>query len=208
MDSNHYFLKPTPLLKEYQLLDLIAKNSDITQRELSRNLNVALSMINEYLDKAEQNGYISKNYKSSKDVEYHITNQGKDRIKLLNIRYLKSALDVYTSARGEVSQFLHRVINEGFKKIILYGAGDVTDILLQTLNYDKSLNLEIVAIVDDNKSKQNTKMYGIEILPTSELTKLKHDGVLVSSYLHHDKILEHLKSLNYDQSKIIHFFKD
>src|SRR5690606_31717699 len=124
--SNHYFLKPTPLLKEYQLLDLIAKNSDITQRELSRNLNVALSMINEYLDKAEQNGYITKNYKSSKDVEYHITNQGKDRIKLLNIRYLKSALDVYTSARGEVSQFLLRVINEGFKKIILYGAGDVT----------------------------------------------------------------------------------
>lgn len=208
MDKNHYFLKPTPLLKEYQLLDLIAKKSNITQRELSRNLNVALSMINEYLDKAEQNGFLTKTYRSSKDVEYNITDQGKERIKLLNIRYLKSALDVYTSARAEVSQFLQNVIEDGFKKIILYGAGDVTDILLQTLNYDKSLNLEIVAIVDDNKSKQYTTMYGIEIVPTTELTKLKHDGVLVSSYLHHDKILEHLKSLNYDSNKIIYFFKD
>src|SRR5690606_36931084 len=175
MDKNHFFFKPTPLLKEYQMLDLIAKNSNITQRELSRSLNVALSMINGYLEKAEEEGYITKNYKSSKDIDYNITSKGVERIKLLNIRYLKSALDVYTSARTEMTLLLNRLIEEGYKNIVLYGAGDVTDILLRTLNYEQSLNLSVTAIIDDNPSKHNTTMYGIPILPTVELLTLKHD---------------------------------
>src|SRR5690606_28623273 len=119
MDKNHFFFKPTPLLKEYQMLELIAKNSNITQRELSHSLNVALSMINGYLEKAEADGYINKNYKSSKDVDYNITTKGIERIKLLNIRYLKSALDVYTSARAEVTLFITRIIKDGYKNIVL-----------------------------------------------------------------------------------------
>ena len=70
MGNNQIFFKSTPLYKEYLLLEAVEKNSNITQRELSHILSVAVSMINEYLDKVEKNGYIIKNYKSSKDVEY------------------------------------------------------------------------------------------------------------------------------------------
>jgi len=208
MDKNHFFFKPTPLLKEYQMLDLIAKNSNITQRELSRSLNAAVSMVNEYLDKAENNGYITKNYKSSKDVDYHITFKGIERIKLLNIRYLKSALDVYTSARSEMTLLLNRLIEEGYNRIILYGAGDVSDVLLRTLNYDPDLNIEVVGIIDDNPKKQNTEIYGIPIVSSNRLFDIEHDAVLISTYLHKDKIEDKLKTLNYNTNKIIHLFKD
>ncbi|MCF7926982.1 MAG: winged helix-turn-helix transcriptional regulator, partial [Candidatus Izimaplasma sp.] len=51
------FFKPTPLYKEFVLLDLIEKNEIITQRQMSDYLDVSVSMVNSYLDSYEQKGY-------------------------------------------------------------------------------------------------------------------------------------------------------
>ena len=45
MKSAQYF-KPTPLYKEYMILDLVEKTPNITQRELSKNIGASVSMIN------------------------------------------------------------------------------------------------------------------------------------------------------------------
>lgn len=44
--SNNTFFKPTPLYKEFMILDLIEKNKDITQREISLQIGAAVSMVN------------------------------------------------------------------------------------------------------------------------------------------------------------------
>jgi DNA-binding MarR family transcriptional regulator len=53
MGDNSFF-KPTLLYKEFMILDLIEKNKDITQREISESIGVAVSMINSYLDEYEK----------------------------------------------------------------------------------------------------------------------------------------------------------
>ena len=206
MGNNQIFFKSTPLYKEYLLLEAVDKNSNITQRELSRILNVAVSMINEYLDKEEKNGYITRNYKSSKDVEYIITDSGKERVKLLNIQYLKSALSIHNAARKDITTFIEHVIEKGFKNIILYGAGDVSEIILQTLEFDRRLKLNIVGIVDDAIDKQNIDLYDIKVTEPNSIFNIDHDGVLVSSYLHQKTIEDKLKKIKYDESKIIRLF--
>ena len=52
MENN--FFKPTILYKEYMILDLIEKNSHITQREMSEKIGVAVSMVNQYIDQYEK----------------------------------------------------------------------------------------------------------------------------------------------------------
>jgi DNA-binding MarR family transcriptional regulator len=52
MHDNSFF-KPTPLYKEFMILDLIEKNKDITQRQISDEIGVAVSQINQYLDEYE-----------------------------------------------------------------------------------------------------------------------------------------------------------
>src|SRR5690554_6362278 len=207
MGDNQFF-KSTPLYKEYLLLEAVEKNADITQRELSRILGVAVSMINEYLDKVEKLGYLNKVYKSSKDVKYVITEKGSERVKLLNIQYLKSALIIYNQARRDITIFLNKIIKDGFKDIILYGAGDVSEIILQTLEFDKKLELNIVGILDDDVKKHNTYLYDVKVTEPENIYSIKHDGVLVSSYLHQNTIEKHLESLNYDKKKIIRLFKE
>src|SRR5690606_11958266 len=156
------FFKPTPLFKEYLLLEAIEKNSKITQRELSRILSVALSMINEYLDKAEHEGYVTKKYNSTKDVEYIITDQGVNRRKLLNVTYLKSAQSLYNLAKGNIVNFLFEV-SKSVNDLILYGAGEVAEILINTINDHPTLNINIIAIIDDNPQKNGQYLLGIPI---------------------------------------------
>ena len=67
------FFKPTLLYKEYMILDMIEKNKNITQREMSKEIGVAVSMINDYLNIYEKDKLIKRKKHSTKTVEYFVT---------------------------------------------------------------------------------------------------------------------------------------
>src|SRR5690606_23500170 len=134
--KNAQYFKPTPLYKEYMILDLIEKNRNITQRELSENINASVSMINSYLDIYEKSGLIIRRYISDKKIEYIITKKGIERKKVLNIGFLKASHKIYSNAKENIKQFLNQLICKGYKDILLYGAGEVAELLLLVLNDD------------------------------------------------------------------------
>ncbi|MCD6482532.1 MAG: winged helix-turn-helix domain-containing protein, partial [Candidatus Izimaplasma sp.] len=74
--NDNLFFKPTPLYKEFVILDLIEKNSKITQRIMSQELGVAVSMVNGYLDDYESKGFVKRKRYSTKTVEYFVTKDG------------------------------------------------------------------------------------------------------------------------------------
>ena len=205
MNDNAFF-KPTLLYKEFLILDLIEKDSSITQRAISKALGVAVSMINSYIDTFEDKGYIKRHYISTKTVEYFITKKGSERKKLLNIWYLKSTHAVYDSAKNNIIAFLNQVIQKGYKKLLLYGAGEVAEIMLQTIQDDAHIPLEVIAVIDDDKMKIGNKLINKKVITRNDIKAYDHDAILVSSYTHHDEIVRKLNELNYDKNKILSFF--
>ena len=204
--SDNQFFKPTVLYKEYMILDMIEKNPNITQREMSKTIGIAVSMINDYLNIYEKDKLIKREKHSTKTVEYFVTKKGSERRKLLNIWYLKSSNNIYMQAKDNIISFLNQIIDRGFKKIILYGAGEVAEIMLQVMNDDNQIPLEVVAVIDDNKDRVGDKLVNIPIITLYELSKYKHDGIMISSYKHHQTIHSNLVKIDYPKSKIIHFF--
>jgi len=204
--SDNSFFKPTLLYKEFMILDLIKKDANITQREISKTIGVAVSMINSYLDSYEKKGLIKRKYLSTKTVEYYVTKKGMERRKLLNIWYLKSSHEFYLSAKDNIIKFLNQIINKGFKKILLYGAGEVAEIMLQVMNDDNNIPLEVLAVIDDDASKQNDTIVNKPIIGSEQIKSFVHDGILVSSFKHHDAINNKLDSINYNKNNIINFF--
>lgn len=205
--SKNTFFKPTPLYKEFMILDLIGKNKNITQREISNTIGVAVSMINNYIDDYEQKGYIKRKYRSTKTVEYFVTKRGDERKKVLNISYLNESLKVYKSAKENIVVFLNQIIEKGFKRILLYGAGEVAEILLQSIVTDKSIPIEVLAVVDDDFNKQGHDLMSYKIISLDTLSKIDHDGILISSYSNKGPIMNKLISNNYDKNKILQFFE-
>ena len=204
--SDNQFFKPTVLYKEYMILDMIEKNPNITQREMSKTIGIAVSMINDYLNIYEKDKLIKRKKHSTKTVEYFVTKKGSERRKLLNIWYLKSSHNVYLSAKDNITSFLNQIIEKGFKKILLYGAGEVAEIMLQIMNDDHTLPLEVLAVIDDNPLKNGDVIVNLPIIQKEDIDLYVHDGILVSSYKHHEAINTNLKEINYPVEKIVNFF--
>jgi DNA-binding MarR family transcriptional regulator len=205
MNDNPFF-KPTPLYKEFMILDLIEKNPSLTQREIGDAIGVAVSMVNAYLDEYEEKGYITRTYKSSKSVDYNITKAGIERKEVLNIGFLKSAQQVYALAKENIVSFLNQIIERGFTTILLYGAGEVAEILVHVIQTDMYDKLGIVSIIDDDVLKQNTKFMGIPIISFEKVQNIFENGILIANYTYNDRIYTKLVTNGINQKKIIQFF--
>lgn len=203
---NNLFFKSTPSYKEYLILDLIYKNEDITQRDMSKHVGVAVSMINNYLDLLEKDKLIERVYNSSKSVQYLITNKGNEKRKLLNLSYLSHAQKLYEEAKSNIETFLEEISLKGYKKILLYGAGEVAKILLTTINSKKVSSVIVLGVIDDDIDKIGKEIVSTSIIGIKDIDNYPHDGILISSAGHHKTILNKLKDINYPLNKIIEYF--
>jgi predicted transcriptional regulator len=204
--ENNPFFNPSPLYKEFMLLDVIEKQPSITQRAMSQSLNVAVSMINSYLSEYEEKGFLIRKYQSAKIVEYEVTKDGKERRKLLNIWYLDASQRIYAAAKNNIQKFLSTFKNKNYKNIALYGAGEFTQIILDTIQKDFKDEVFIQVIIDDDVLKQGTYLNGLPIKSLDSIYIDSIDGILVSSYTHHQVMLQKLKDHAVKPSKIIQFF--
>ncbi len=206
--NDNSFFKPTLLYKEFMILDLIEKDANITQREISEAIGVAVSMVNSYLDDYEKKGLIKRKKYSTKTVEYFLTKKGKERKKVLNISYLSDSLKVFKSASQDIIKFINQILEKGFKKVLLYGAGEVAEILLQTLTLDNDLPIEVVGVIDDDINKLGTSLIGTNIVQIESVNEIEHDGILISSYTNREAIMEKLLNRNYSKNNILNFFEN
>lgn len=200
------FFNPTSELKELQLLQHIEVKPDTTQHEIARVIGGAASMVNVYIDRLENNGYMIRDYKSAKKVFYNITSEGVKRKNYLLINYMKELLDLYQLAKGNVENFLHNIESKGFKNIILYGAGEVAETILGVARDRNEDSINVLAVIDDNIDLHNKELLGYKIISRKDIDKYKVDCLVVTSYAYEDEILKKLKELGYPQEKIIRFF--
>jgi predicted transcriptional regulator len=201
------YFKPTALYKEFLILDLIEKDSKITQRMMSQAIGVAVSTINEYLDEYEELGLIKRKYLSTKTVEYFITKKGRERKKVLNIGYLNSAQILYNSAKENIEKFLIQIEQKGYKNILLYGAGEVAEMMLHTLKTSLVISINAQAIIDDDVTKVGSKLVDVPIISRAQVPNYPHDGILISSYSNKNSIKNKLITMKYPEKNIIEFFE-
>lgn len=200
------FFKPTPLYKEFQILNIIEKHKKITQREISEIVGSSVSMINMYLDEYEKKGYLIKTYKSKKNVDYVISKKGIDRRNVLNISYLNVAQNLYNSAKQNINQFLVVLNKRNIKTLLFYGAGEVAEIILQSILYDQKLECNVLAIIDDDIEKIGTDLVGIDVVSLNDIVKYNYDAVFISSYTNSSEIFNRLVDFGISNDKIIEFF--
>lgn len=198
----------TAKYKRYLLLDLIYKNKTLTQRDIARLINVSLSMVNEYLEEYEIAGYIKREYISKKVVRYNITEKGIEHMRVLNIGYLAEIQRFYNDAKQGIYYFLNQLIEKGYKNMVLYGAGEVAQIILETIKSDKRITLNVVTLIDDDTKKQGLTLVDTKINSIEFINKVEHDCVMISSHANHQKILSNLQRINYPEDKIEYFFNE
>lgn len=203
---NISFLTPTIKLKELLLLEHIEVNPDTTQKEMARVISAAPSMVNVYLNEYEENKYIKREYISARTVKYIITPEGLKRKNFLLITYLHELLKLYNLAGDKVEGFLKELEGKGYKKVLLYGAGEVGETILGMIKKREDSLLKVVAVIDDDESLKNEEILDFKIIRREDIKEYDHDALVITSYTYEDEIMSKLKQMDYPDEKTKRFF--
>lgn len=200
------FFSPTADLKELLLLQHIEKSPNTSQHAIAKEIDAAASMVNVYINRLEEKGYLIRDYQSLKIVYYNITPEGVKRKNYLSITYFHELLDLYRLAEQNIESFLIKLEEKGYRNILFYGAGEVAETILSVMNERLDKPLKLVALIDDNEKREKKELLGYEIISREEIKEYEHDGIVITSYTFEDDIRKKLEEIDYPGDKIERFF--
>jgi len=169
------FLKETEVLHNLRALEEIEKNSQISQRELSHRLGIALGITNALLKTLVRKGLIKIRGENNRSLTYHLTHAGVLAKGKLAVDWTLNTIDLYRHAKGDVFRRLSILANTGVKTVVLYGMDELTEIALIV---SADAGVEVKGIIDGPESGR-TSMFNLPIGDVALIAELKPDAVIV-----------------------------
>ncbi len=186
------FFKHSPLFKRLLILSAVEKNPRISQNNLANEVGLTSSMINNYIRELSKEELISIKGETNRSMSYNLTPQGTREKMTLLITYTLETTGLYQDAKQEFAQRLQKIYEEGVHNAVLFGAGETAEILY---NASKSLDLEIIGIVDNDPDKQGKLFGNLVVQPPDFIERINPDGVIIASIGRQDEIYSQIKHL-------------
>jgi DNA-binding MarR family transcriptional regulator len=169
--------------RSLQILDELANNDSLTQRDLSGRLGIALGLVNSYIKNLVAKGYITVKAIPPKRYAYYLTPKGFTEKTRLTYDLLHDYTRIYREARKNLKQLFHDMQKSGIKRIVFAGADEVAEIAYITL---QETTLELAGVVDGEHAGE--KFFGREIQPLSAVKQMQYDSIVVTTYLKQDAV--------------------
>ncbi len=122
------FLKETEALRDLRVLEAVEADPGVSQRELARDLGVAVGVVNACLRTLVRKGMIKVRGDSNRSVTYHLTKSGLLHKSALALGWTRNTLGFYRQARAQVSDHLAHLAAEGHRCAVVFGAAELGEI--------------------------------------------------------------------------------
>lgn len=135
-------------LRTLKILERVDNNDAPSQRDLARDLNISLGLVNSVIKRLAQKGYFKIGHLPNNRIRYTLTPQGVAEKSRLAHAYIQYCFKFYRDARKKLEDLYAELETQGVRRIIFYGAGDLAEIAYISL---QQYSIELVAVVDDGK---------------------------------------------------------
>jgi len=169
--------------RDLQILDELANNDALTQRDLSKRMGIALGLVNSYIKNLVAKGYITVKNIPSKRYAYYLTPKGFAEKSRLAYDLLSDYTRIYREAKNNYRQLFFELERAGAKRIVFAGADEVAEFAYINLQDSK---LELVGVVDPDRAGE--VFFGRKINPLTELKDMEYDSIVVTSYLKRESL--------------------
>jgi DNA-binding MarR family transcriptional regulator len=204
--KNLRFFNPTSELKILLLLEQIQNSNNITQGKLAHYIHSAPSMINTYIKQLEKEGFLVKNKKTKRNVEYIITKKGVDRKNYLLVTYMNELIELYNLTKINIERFVSNLLKRNYKNCAFYGAGETAKVIIKVIKDMPKLDFKLLFLIDDDTNKQGKDFEGYDVFSNEKLTECNTDSIIITSCVYEKEIRNKLRKLNFPEKKIISFF--
>jgi predicted transcriptional regulator len=158
-----------------ELLGAVEKG-DITQRRLSRELGIAVGLVNAYMKRCISKGYIKVSQVPPRRYAYYLTPKGFVEKSRLVADYFVSSFDFFRRARASCKATLAAAEGAGHDQLVLFGISDLAEI---TIIVATELKVKIVAVVD--AASRQSVLLGVPVVHSIGDVTENADAAVVTS---------------------------
>ncbi|MEQ8228921.1 MAG: winged helix-turn-helix transcriptional regulator [Rhodospirillales bacterium] len=133
-----------------ELLDAVAEDGEVSQRNLARRLGVALGLTNAVLKRCVKKGLLKIQQVPAKRYAYYLTPKGFAEKSRLTAEYLSSSLQFYRTAREEYTELFRYCETREWSRVALIGTSDLAEIASLAA---PGSGVEIVGILDPGRNE-------------------------------------------------------
>jgi MarR family. len=169
-------------IRELEILERLEVNDHLTQRDLSKEVGIALGLVNHLLKKMVKKGWIKIKNIDSKKIRYLITPEGAREKSSLLYKRVESTIHFYLEAKRVIKDKVIHLKNEGVEDVSIYGINHISEVLFIVL---KELRLELDAVVDEKK--EGEEWFGYTVIGMEQFVK-SNTSVLIFASLDKEKI--------------------
>jgi DNA-binding MarR family transcriptional regulator len=145
-------------LRTLKLLEALDSREPPTQRELARDLDISLGLVNAFIKRLAKKGYFKIAHIPKNRVKYLLTPKGA----------LEKSRLTYREIREMLVTLFGRLENEGVRRITLYGCGEVAELAHLFL---QNTSIRLTGVFDDKSDGRN--FFGHRV---QSYEKLGNDG--------------------------------
>lgn len=168
---------------ELKLMSEISENENITQRELSKRLNLSLGSVNLLIKKMIKEGLIKMNQVSKRQVFYILTPTGIMEKAKKTSKYIKIHYNAINETKKSIKRTLEEISKEYDTIYILKSENEINQVLDAAVDeyLGKGMNFDIRIVDINQKTNINDKK-------SSVLLYLSEDEEEVKEYKNIDKL--------------------
>ena len=185
-------------IRTLKILEQIDNDRTPTQRDLSKKLNISLGLVNLFIKRLGQKGYIKVKAIPKNRVKYVLTPKGTAEKSRLTYKYIQFSFDFYKKARREFQKLFNDLMAQGVRRIVFWGASDLAEIAYISL---QETSIMLVAIVDHKKIGE--KFLGLEVKSYSRLKPTSFDRILITSMDSKKKAMETIVNQGIPPNKVV-----
>jgi DNA-binding MarR family transcriptional regulator len=158
-----------------RLMGEIDRLENHSQRELSRNLNLSLGLVNAFLKRLVSKGYFKVKTMPRNRVKYFLTPEGLARKSKLTAEFLHYSINYYRDIKSLLLTKFSDMQAKEVRAILFCGAGEVAELAYLYLQLS---TITLVGIIDEKQQGRN--FFDFKISGFDRLEKTDWDMVLVT----------------------------
>ena len=161
-------------LKYLQLVQELSEERGLTQRDLFLRLGMAQGLVNRYLKRLAQKGWIKLTTAPPKRMLYWLTPRGVAEKTRLTYEFVSFTYKLYREAHRSASNRLHALAHQdGVRRVVFYGAEPVAEVAAMSL---KENRLRLVAVADEDL--KGRRFLGQRVVGVDDLDPLDFDRII------------------------------
>jgi DNA-binding MarR family transcriptional regulator len=172
-------------IRTLKILEKVENDMVPSQRDLARELNVSLGLVNSFIKRLVKKGYFKAKHIPANRIRYFLTPKGASEKTRLTYEYIQHSYNFYKDARQKLRDLYAELERQEVAYLVFYGASDLAEIAHISL---QETNIKLVAVVDDEKKGKRFMRFIVE--HPDRLTSLSFDRILITSINSTELILQ------------------